>query len=294
MATHKVPQDVEAEDKLLGPLSLKQFIFTILGLGFGYLTFFFATKVHVVIAIIWIPPTIVCFVLGLYQRKDQPVEVYLASALRFYLKQRKRKWSQDGYEERVVITAPPKIEHNYTKGFTGEEAVSRLGSLSRMMDSRGWASKLSTDWQNPQLATVAASDRLVQPSDIRSAGIDPSAYTQPVDVMDEGSSLVAQDFQARISQTDNSAKQHALQVMQQAQQDSGSDDLAVATEPVLTPQYEKYPDMHQKVVQPGTTEAVPAAAPVEVAQNPISTEQSEPASAPAPTDNDGSVEIKLH
>ena len=137
MATHKVPQDVEAEDKLLGPLSLKQFIFTILGLGFGYLAFVFATKIHILLALIWLPPMIVFFVLGLYQRKDQPVEVYLASALRFYLKPHKRKWSQDGYEERVIITAPPKIEHNYTKNFTSEEATSRLSSLSRMMDSRG-------------------------------------------------------------------------------------------------------------------------------------------------------------
>ena len=46
MATHKVPQDVEAEDKLVGFLSLKQFIFVIFGIAFGWLTFFFATKVH--------------------------------------------------------------------------------------------------------------------------------------------------------------------------------------------------------------------------------------------------------
>lgn len=291
MATHKVPQDVEAEDKLVGFLSLKQFIMTILGLGFGYLTFFFFTKVHPVAALIWIPPTIVCFVLGLYQRKDQPVEVFLASALRYYLKPRTRKWNQEGYEQRVVITAPPKVEHRYTKEFSGEEATSRLSNLSRMMDSRGWASKLSSDWQNPQLATAAASDRLVQPADLNPGGIDPQAYMQPVDVMDESSSLVAQDFQAKISQTDTTAKQHALQVLQQARQggttsdDKPSDDGTSDTT-VPAPHYEKYPQMRQKVLQPAAETAEQPTAP---APNPTT---SQPAAAQ--TNEDGSVEIRLH
>src|SRR4051812_5890085 len=120
MATHKVPQDVEAEDKLIGFLSLKQFIFVILGLVSGWIGFVFATKVYPLTVIIWIPPTAIFLILGLYQRKDQPVEVYLASALRFHLKPRTRIWDQEGYEERVIITAPPKYEKHYTKDFSSE------------------------------------------------------------------------------------------------------------------------------------------------------------------------------
>ncbi len=38
MATYKIPQNVEAEDKLIGPFSFKQFIFLILGFNIlGYL-----------------------------------------------------------------------------------------------------------------------------------------------------------------------------------------------------------------------------------------------------------------
>jgi PrgI family protein len=300
MATHKVPQDVEAEDKLVGFLSLKQFIFTILGLGFGYLTFFFFTKVHPLSAIIWLPFTLSFLVLGLYQRKDQPVEVYLASAMRFYLKPRQRKWDQEGFEERVIITAPPKIEHNYTKSFTGEEATSRLNNLSRLMDSRGWTTKLASDWQNPQLATAAASDRLVQPGDLKTAGVDLSRYMQPVDVMDEQSSSVAQDFQARISQTDTSTRQHALQTLQQARQ--ATDDTIPSEDVPEVPQYQQYPSMHQKVVSPADT-TLPVAAPVAQPNNPSPAPPAlvddQPADIPPSTPkeelaDDGSVEIKLH
>ena len=293
MATHKVPQDVEAEDKLVAFLSLKQFILTVLGLGFSYLTFFFFVRVHPITSIIWMPFALVCLVLGLYQRKDQPVEVFLASAIRYFLKPRTRLWNQEGYEERVIITAPPKVEHHYTKGFSSDEATSRLGNLSRLMDSRGWTTKLVADFQNPQLATAASSDRLVQPSDIGAVrGIDPQAYVQPADVMDEDSSVVAKEFQSRIDQTDSSAKQHALQVLQQAQATS-SDDAATATnsntptpadETVqAAPTYRQYPTMHQKVVQPVKAQDP---APASAAPSPPSPSQNK--------DLDEEVEISLH
>ena len=308
MATHKVPQDVEAEDKLVGFLSLKQFIFVILGLGFGYLTFIFFAQVHPIASLIWIPPTIICMVLGLYQRKDQPVEVYLASALRFYLKPHKRIWSLEGYEERVVVTAPPKIEHNYTKNFSGEEATSRLTNLSRLMDSRGWATKLHNDWQNPQLAVAAASERLVQPGALRTSDIDLQAYMQPADVMDEKSSIVAQDFQSRIDQTDTSTRQHAMQTLQNARTSVMSDTTATAPVSaddtgISVPSYQRYPTMHQKVVDPQAAVVAPVIAPVKnepdveekVAQSlPQPTQQAHPKQSQQRVTDDGSVEISLH
>jgi hypothetical protein len=252
MATHKVPQDVEAEDKLVGFLSLRQFIMVLVGLGFGYLTFFFFTRIHPITALIWIPPTVVCLVLGLYQRKDQPVEVYLASALRFYFKPRKRKWDQEGYEERVIITAPERIQKQYTKNFTGEEAYSRLDNLSRLMDSRGWTSKLIGDWQNPQLASAAAGDRLVQPG---SASMPQTQqdFVQPIDMMDEATSRVAQNFESRIQQTDTATHQQAIQAMHSARQPAGQAQTSTVT---AVPTYKKYPEMRQKVVQP--SQPIPA------------------------------------
>lgn len=303
MATHKVPQDVEADDKLVGFLSLKQFIFTVLGLGFGYLAFFFSTKIQVLTGIIWLPPTIVCLVLGLYQRKDQPVEVYLASALRFYLKPHKRKWNQEGYEERVVITAPPKIEKHYTKDFDSEEATSRLGNLSRMMDSRGWASKMVTDWQNPQFATAAASDRLVQPADLsQQTGINPQAYMQPVDVMDETSSVVAKDFDEKVPQTHANAIQHGLATLQQARdEEAAHTQTPEVSTPEATPHFQPTPTMRQKVITPIQTPEEPATQPkvtttIDNAQTPKQTPQTPKTQAePVPVlDEDGSVEISLH
>lgn len=229
MATHSVPQDVEADDKLIGFLSLKQFIFTVIGLGFGYLTFFFFTRVHPIAALPWLPFALVFLVLGLYQRKDQPAEVFLVSALGFYLKPKVRIWNQEGYDERIHITAPPVIEKRYTKDFTGEEARGRLANLSLMMDSRGWASKRVDDWQNPQMATVAAgSDRIMSDQDFAKVQVkDPMQMTQPPDQYDDRS-IVGQQFENKIAAADEVAHKQALDVMHNAEHEPST----VANQPI--------------------------------------------------------------
>lgn len=315
MATHMVPQDVEAEDKLVGFLSLKQFIMTVVGIGFGYLTFFFFTKVHPVAALLWLPPTILFLVLGVYQRKDQPVEVFLASALTFYFKPRKRKWDQEGHEDHVIITAPEVIEHHYTKDFTGEEAASRLQSLSTMMDSRGWASKQWGDWQNPQLATAAVSDnRLVQPSEAPGQNSLQQIYTQPADIMDESTSLMARDFANKITQTDNTMRTHAIQTIEQARNEpisptSQATSLALpksGSDEGITLPTKHHSDIHQRVVKPleennATTDIVPAVSVTTEAKSSAKTVSRKTSRTDLKSETpkehvteDGSVEISLH
>lgn len=286
MATHKVPTNVETEDKIIGFLSMKQFIFVIVGLAFGWLTFFFATKVNIFLAIPWIPFTVVPLILGLYQRRDQPVEVYLASALRFYLKPRKREWDQEGYFEKVLITAPVVVQKHYTKDFSGQEAVGRLQNLSRMMDSRGWASKLDTDWQNEQMAEAAASESRIQTqASTTDSGI--TSYMQPADVMDEGTSLVAQNFQNKIDYTDTTARAHAMRTL-----DAARNSTPTPPDQAQSPTSE--PPTENTTPQTKTTEIKtdPAGDVDSVAAPPNKAPQtSEPKVS---TDDDGSVEISLH
>ena len=255
MATHMVPQDVEADDKLVGFLSLKQFIMTVMGIGFGYLTFFFFTKIHPLASLIWLPPTLVFLVLGLYQRKDQPIEVFLASALTFYFKPRTRIWSQEGHEDHVIITAPPKVEHHYTKDFSGEEAASRLAKLSIMMDSRGWASKQMADWQNPNLvSTVDSNNRLVHPQEAPGQMTIQQTYMQPADIMDSSTSLVARDFDNRINQVETSSRTHAMEVIDKARAEAIASPQSQSDIGIQLPKKHTAEELHQKVIEPIETE----------------------------------------
>jgi hypothetical protein len=260
-----VPQDVEADDKLVGFLSLKQFIMTVVGIGFGYLTFFFFTKIHPLASLIWLPPTLVFLVLGLYQRKDQPIEVFLASALTFYFKPRTRIWSQEGHEDHVIITAPPKVEHHYTKDFSGEEAASRLAKLSIMMDSRGWASKQMADWQNPNLVSTADSNnRLVHPQEAPGQVSVQQTYMQPADIMDSSTSLVARDFDNRISQVETSNRTHAMEVINKARAEAITAPQSQPDIGIQLPKKHSAEEIHEKVIEPPqVTDSVISVPPVD-------------------------------
>ena len=80
MAVYKVPQDVEAEDKLLGPFSFKQFIFLLItvgsiGVAYGL------SRISLPLVIIPLPVILFFGALALPLRKDQPMEVYLAAII---------------------------------------------------------------------------------------------------------------------------------------------------------------------------------------------------------------------
>jgi hypothetical protein len=83
MAVHKVPQDVEADDKFLGPLSFKQFLF--FG-GFaicGYLTYLTITRVWPV-SFVFILPMIMFGALAFPWSKEQPTELFLGVKNTFF------------------------------------------------------------------------------------------------------------------------------------------------------------------------------------------------------------------
>lgn len=162
MATYKVIQDIEAEDKLFGPFSFKQMVFGLGGVFFAWLSFFSARKGFPYAMVIFVPPMLLGFFLAFPWSKDQPTEVWVLAKLRFKLKPRKRIWDQSGMEELVTITAPKKEEKVLTNNLSQVEVKSRLEALAKTIDTRGWAVKHAELDQALQLNAV--SDRLVSPS----------------------------------------------------------------------------------------------------------------------------------
>lgn len=140
MAVYKVPQDVEAEDKLIGPFSFRQFIYLIVVAISGFVGFLLA-QVLLPLAIIVLPVILLFGALALPLRKDQPMETYLLAVIRFYFKPKRRMWDPEGAASHIEITTPPSQEHSLTKDFDQEVAQQRLDYLARVMDSRGWSLK---------------------------------------------------------------------------------------------------------------------------------------------------------
>src|ERR1700712_5000740 len=141
MATYKLIQEIEAEDHILGPLTLRQFIFALFAAMFYYLSFVLYLKAGFVPLILFLPPALVLSFFAFPFGKDQPTEVWALAKLRFLFKSRKRIWDQDGMKELVTITVPKKVERVLTDGLSQNEVKSRLAALASTIDSRGWAVK---------------------------------------------------------------------------------------------------------------------------------------------------------
>jgi len=150
MAVYKVPQDVEADDKLLGPFSFRQFIYLVvvaMALGIAWAL----SRLFIPLAIIPLPVIIFFGALALPLRKDQPMEIFMAAMVSFYLKPRRRLWDPDGIDSFIEITAPKTIEYMRTKDLTTSEAERRFTYLADIVDSQGWAVR-GADVQAPNSA----------------------------------------------------------------------------------------------------------------------------------------------
>ena len=163
MSTYKVIQDIEAEDKILGPLTLRQFIYGLVTAFLLYLCFVVVTKGAAFLLIVFVPPALFTGFFTFPFHGDQPTEVWAVAKFSFLFKPRKRIWDQSGVKELVTVTVPKKIERVYTNGLSQTEVASRLSALANTIDSRGWAIKnVNVNmFAQPTMAADDGSDRLV-------------------------------------------------------------------------------------------------------------------------------------
>src|SRR5471030_1443257 len=116
MSTYKVLQDIEAEDKILGPLTLRQFIYALIAALFLYISFICLTKGASYLLVLFLPPALFTGFFAFPFGKDQPTEVWALAKIRFLFKPRLRIWDQSGIKELVTVTVPKRIERVLTNG----------------------------------------------------------------------------------------------------------------------------------------------------------------------------------
>ena len=140
MAQYKVPQDVEADDKLLGPFSFRQFVYLLIA-GGGIALAVGLFQIFPFLAIIPVPIVLLMLVLALPIKKDQPMETYLVALITYYLKPKNRLWVPGQRESTIRITAPKIVEEKRTRDLSEEEATHRLSFLANIVDTEGYAIK---------------------------------------------------------------------------------------------------------------------------------------------------------
>jgi len=228
MATYKVLQDIEAEDKILGPLTLKQFIFGIISVALIFIQFKIITTealgpIRVILVLAFMPFLLVFGFLAIPIGRDQPNDVWLLARLRYLLKPHKRIWNQDGAKELVTITAPKHEEKQLTNNLSQDEVKSRLQALASTLDSRGWAIKNidATTYRQTNPAGQGTSDRLIGVESF-SQPINPDANAQ--DMLDLDANPALQQLDSMVQASSVTHRQQLLQSLQTPQNSAAPSD----------------------------------------------------------------------
>lgn len=265
MAVYKVIQDIEAEDKLLGPLTLKGFVYAAAAALLAFVNYKLLVSVALgplkwVFIALFLFPMILFAVLASPLGREQPTEVWLLARIRFLLKPRKRVWSQIGLSQMVTITVPKKEEKHLTKDFDAAEAASRLQALAQTLDSHGWAVKnvaVNLD-AAPHYFDQEDSDRLVKGSELAQPKM-PSSYDVRLsdDILDAENNPTAIKVDDMMQQAEQNRKRSLQERLDQARiqgvvtDHSTADSRSGDTDKLLA-------QMHQRARVYGTKTEAPA------------------------------------
>lgn len=96
----QVPQFIEVESKIFGPLTLKQFIF--LAGGGGVIFILYALLPFWLMIILGIPVGILAFALAFYKVNEQPFIKVMESAFNFLLSAKIYVWKKTPLEKKVI------------------------------------------------------------------------------------------------------------------------------------------------------------------------------------------------
>lgn len=213
MAVYKVPQDVEADDKLIGPFSFRQFVYLII-VALAIAGAWALGQLFLPLMAIPLPVIILFGALALPLRKDQPMEIYMAAIVSFYLKPRKRLWKPDGITSLIEITVPKSVEVQRTKDLSQSEASQRLSYLANVVDSQGWS-----------VRGVGA------PTPNSPMNVDAYYAAQQTEDILDNNAPVSQNIDHMIDEADSRRRQEMINRMHQVP----SEPPVVAAPPIINP-----------------------------------------------------------
>lgn len=132
---YKVPQNIDLEDKIVGPFTMKQFVYLLFGGGVIYAWWSFLSKNYKDFTpeflIIALPVGLLSFSLAIVKINDRPFEIFLANVFRFLLNPKQINWAE-GFKEEAVIMLDK--EEDKSKTDSQEKSSASLDELAKALD----------------------------------------------------------------------------------------------------------------------------------------------------------------
>lgn len=111
---YKVPQNIDIEDKIVGPFTMKQFVYLLVGAFIIYGIYNYLSKGYdnfmPLFIILALPIGLIAFAFVFVKINDRPFEQFIANLILFMKTPKKRIWSE-GYKGEDVIVDDPTVEN---------------------------------------------------------------------------------------------------------------------------------------------------------------------------------------
>ncbi|MBI4127522.1 MAG: PrgI family protein [Parcubacteria group bacterium] len=124
---YSLPQYIDVEDKIIGPLTLRQFLYLLTGGIIMFLVNGIFTLPGVIIIGFVVVPLAVAF--AFYKPDGRQFSEWLLALLNFSLNPRLRLWAREPYKPPIKISIPVKEEETPVKEEISESRLSRLAEI---------------------------------------------------------------------------------------------------------------------------------------------------------------------
>jgi len=128
---YQVPQFIEVEDKIFGPLTLKQFLYIAGGAAFGFIIWS-VIPVKFIAIIVALPVVIFFLALAFYKVNERPFITLVESAIKYTLGTKRYIWHKT--EKKPVATTIAPTETSTLNSLIPKLSDSKLKELTWSLD----------------------------------------------------------------------------------------------------------------------------------------------------------------
>lgn len=143
MAQYKVPQNIDVEDRVIGPLTIRQFLILLATGGIILLLNLLLGSLGPIFFMLAIMIGIIGAGIAFFKYGDQNAETFIIAAFKTMTSPRKRAWKKEEPKEEQIIEKPvestKKPEVAVARRASLDEARSHLERLAEVVDSSGYS-----------------------------------------------------------------------------------------------------------------------------------------------------------
>ncbi len=128
----EVPQFIEIEDKIFGPLTWRQFLYIGGGVGMGVVLFF--TTNFIIFLIIGLPLALLAGALAFYPVNNRPFSYFLESLIGYFRRKKLYLWRQKKAEVHKYNFTPSQIPHQNPLNVSHQASQKNVASMARRLE----------------------------------------------------------------------------------------------------------------------------------------------------------------